>query len=133
MILLVLAWEEREPRIQFCQNAAKAPHVDCLRIRNPKNDFGRPVKPRLYVGVNALIEHAARPIVNYLDSRLVRLLEQNVLRLHIAVDDIVFALKLQGLQDLDREPPHQGELNTLKIVDLDELIQVDREQLKGYD
>jgi len=131
--LLVLAWEEREPRIQLCQNAAKAPHVDCLRVGNAKNDLGRPVKTRLYVCVDALVEHAARPIVNYLDSRLVRLLEQNVFGLHVAVHDVVFALELQRLQDLDREPPHQGKLNALEIVDLDELVQVDRQQLKGDD
>jgi hypothetical protein len=55
----------------------------------------------LNVGVNPLSHEAARAIVDYLNSTFILLFQQNILRLQIAMDQIMVLLVLEGLQDLN--------------------------------
>jgi hypothetical protein len=49
------------------------------------------------------------------------------------VDDLLLFQIFQGLKDLDGEPPDQREGDPHKVVILDELIQVDREEFERDD
>jgi len=104
----VLSREERVASVKFCHDAAKRPHVDARRVRDSHHDLRRSVETRLNICVNTLPLEAAAAIVDNFDSGLVRLLQQNILRLQIAVDDVVIALELERLQDLDGEASDQS-------------------------
>lgn len=86
--LLVLAFtrEEREAGEKLRHDGPKRPHVNRRGVRNTKNDLWRPVEPRLDIGVYPLAHEATAPIVNDLNTRLVLLLQQNILRLQVAMD-----------------------------------------------
>ena len=70
-------------------------------------------------------------VCSYLDSAPALLLEQHVLRLHVAVDDLVPVEQVQALQQRVRELAHQLQREALELVLLDELVQVYAEQLEG--
>lgn len=97
MLGFVLTWKKGVARIQFCHNTAKTPHVNRCCVWNTEDDFGCAVEPRLDVGVYALVLEAAAPVVDYLDSRFVWLLKENVLGFQITMDDCMVALELEGL------------------------------------
>lgn len=67
----------------------------------------------------------------YLDAAASLLLEKNVLRLHVAMDDLVLVESVEALQQRVREPSHQLHAEALELVLLDQLVQVDAEQLEG--
>ena len=48
------------------------------------------------------------------------------------MDDIIVALELQCLQNLNRKPPNELGVHTLEVVGLDELVEVHAEELEGY-
>jgi hypothetical protein len=52
---LRFSWENWYTYIQLNQDAAQAPHVDSGGEWDAQDDLGRSIKPRLNVGVNALI------------------------------------------------------------------------------
>jgi len=62
----IFSRENRLASIQFSHDTAKRPHIDSRRIGNPEDYFGRPVEPRLDIGVDALVLEAATPIVDQL-------------------------------------------------------------------
>jgi len=68
----------------------------------------------------------------YLDATAALLFEQDVLWLEVTVDDSVPAQSLQALQDGVCKLPDQRQTEALKLVALDELIQVHAQQLKGH-
>lgn len=70
--------------------------------------------------------------MSYLDAAASLLLEQDVLRLEVAVDDSVLAQGLQALQDGVRKLPDQWQAEALELVALDKLVQVHAQQLKGH-
>ena len=57
---------------------------------NSKQNLWSPVKPTLNVRVDLLIDKARASKINHLDSRFVSGLKQNVLRLQITMDNVLF-------------------------------------------
>lgn len=55
LLYLIFARKQRISRIQLGQDTAQAPHIDRRAIGKTKNHFWTPVKPRLYVRVDALM------------------------------------------------------------------------------
>lgn len=47
------------------------------------------------------------------------------------MNDIIVALELQCLQNLNRKPPNEPDGHTLEVVGLDELVEVHAEELEG--
>lgn len=91
LLLLVLAGEDGEADEELGDDAPEAPHVDGHGVRQAQDHFRRAVEPALDVRVDLLVLEAARPEVHDLDPRLVRLLQQDVLRLQVAVHDFRLA------------------------------------------
>ena len=71
-----------------------------------------------------MVLEAATSIVNDFDPRLIRLLEQNIFRLQVAMNDSVLPLVFQGLQDLNREPSNQPDRHPPELIVLNKLIEV---------
>ena len=132
LLLLGFAWEQRVPREELGQYAPERPHVYCWLIRNAQNDLRRSVESALDVGVDPFVLEAARAEVNELDAALVGTLQQDVLGLQVAVNDLLLPQKLERLQDLNSESTDERERDALEVVVLNEFVQVDREQLKRY-
>jgi hypothetical protein len=80
-----------------------------------------------------LVLEAATTIVDDFDPRLVRLFEQNVLRLQVAMNDPVLSLVFQSLQDLNGKPSNQPDRHPSELIVLNELIKVYAEKLERYD
>ena len=100
---LILTREEWITCVQLGHNATEGPHVDACCVRDAQDNLRSTVKTTLDIGVNALVLEAATTIVNNFDARLIWLLEKDILRLEIAVDDVVVALKFESLQNLNGE------------------------------
>ena len=107
MLGFVLSWEQWVASVQFCHNAAKRPHVDTSGVGDAEDDLRSPVETTLDICVNALVLEAAATIVDNFDTRLVRLFKKDILRLQITVDNLVVALELERLEDLNRESANQ--------------------------
>lgn len=67
---------------------------------------------------------AARPEVDNLDARFVGLLEKDILRLQVAVNDLSLPQKLQGNENLDREATNRFHIESVVAIPLDELVQI---------
>jgi len=98
LIVLGLAREDGVADVELSHDAAEAPHVDRACVGDAKHDLGGPVEPGLDIGVDPLIYESRGPEVDYLDSRFVRLLQQDVLRLQIAVDYAELLQVLEGVE-----------------------------------
>ena len=68
---------------------------------------------------------------SYLNSAAALLLQEDVLRLHVAVDDLVPVEEVEALQQRVRELADELETEPLELVLLDELVEVDAEELEG--
>ena len=68
---------------------------------------------------------ASRAEIDDLDGRAALLPEQNVFRLHVAVNDVLLEHDPHALEYGVGESPHQVYAEALVVVLLDELIQVD--------
>ena len=68
---------------------------------------------------------------SYLNSAAALLLEEDVLRLHVAVDDLVPVEEVEALQQRVGELADELEAEPLELVLLDELVEVDAEELEG--
>lgn len=51
--------------------------------------------------------------------------EENILRLQVTVNDLVLSHVMQRHQQLNAEPPYQSEGDSLEVVKLQEVIEVD--------
>ena len=49
------------------------------------------------------------------------------------MDHVLVAEELEGLEDLDSKTSYQRQGDTLEVVVLDELVEVDREEFEGDD
>lgn len=132
MFHFIFSWKYREPCVQFSQYASEAPHIYCVCVRYPKYYFRCSIESRLYICIYPLILEAARPKINYFNPRLVRTLQQYVLWLQVTVYHILLLQVLQCLEYLYCKPPYQTQRNSLEIVVLYELIQINRKQFKRY-
>ena len=130
LVVLAFAREDGEPDVQFRHDAPEAPHVDRAGVRNAQHDLRRAVEPALDVGVDALVQEGRAAEVDDLDAALVRLLQQDVLRLQVAVDYLELLQVFQRVQQLNGETTDEVVVKTIEVVDLEELKQVHRQQLK---
>ena len=64
---------------------------------------------------------------SYLNSAAALLLQEDVLRLHVAVDDLVPVEEVEALQQRVGELADELEAEALELVLLDELVEVDAE------
>ena len=64
---------------------------------------------------------------SYLNSAAALLLQEDVLRLHVAVDDLVPVEEVEALQQRVGELADELEAESLELVLLDELVEVDAE------
>ena len=130
LLHLTLTWENWDARIQLNQDAAEAPHVDACRVRDANYNLRCPVEAGLYVRVNPLVGEARGPEVDDFDARLIWTLQQDILWLQVAVDDVLVSEELERLQDLNGEAAYQRKGDALEVVVLDELVKIDREELE---
>lgn len=71
---------------------------------------------------------ARRPEVDDLDGTLRRMLEQNVLRLEIAMNDSMMSKQRERAEDLRGESTDEGRRESSKAVGLDEFVEIDAEK-----
>ena len=67
----------------------------------------------------------------YLNSAPALLLQENILRLHVTVNDLVSEEKVQTLEQGMSKLSDQLQTEPLELVLLDQLVEVDAEQLEG--
>lgn len=95
LLILILPRKHRNSSVQFRQNAASAPDIDTVIIRNAKRDLRRSVIPRLYIRIQSLLLKTARPEIYDFYAGFVVLLQQDVLRLQVTVNNLLVPKKLQ--------------------------------------
>lgn len=130
MIFFVLAWEEWVADGQLIQDAPERPHVNRRVVGDAKHDFRRTVETRLDVCVDFLVFEASTAEVNNFDARLVDFAQQNVLGFEVTVHDVVFPHVVERNEDLNRETFDQTQRKALKVVHLDEVVEVHAQQLE---
>lgn len=130
LLLLVLTGENGEAYVQFVEDAPERPHINGGRISDAHHDLGSTVEARLDVSVELVSLISARSKVNHLDATLVGLSQQDILGLHVAVNNVVFAHVMERDEQLDGEAAHQSDGDTLEVVALDELVQVHRQHFE---
>lgn len=106
--MLTFAGENRVPDYQLCEKTAKRPHIDSCSVRDSKDNLWCSVEARLNVCVNAFILQTGTSVVDHLDSRFARLLQQDILRLQVAMHNSEVLLELEGLQNLNCKPSDQA-------------------------
>ena len=129
---LILPWKDRHSSEQLGQDTASAPSIDVVAIRNSERDFRGSVVSGLNICVNSLILETTRAEVDHLYSRLVVLLQKNVLWLQVAVDYVLLAKELQTHKDLDGEPSDELLIESVVIVPDNQLVKVIAEELEYY-
>lgn len=122
LLVLTFTWKKWEATEHFRNDGTERPHVNSCGVWYAEDDLWRPVESTLDVRIDALAHEARAAIVYQLQSRLVLLLEQNVLRLQVTVHEVVVRLELQRLQNLDCEPPYKVLGNTLEVVLFEEIV-----------
>ena len=105
LVRLVGAAEERLPRVHLHEDAAEGPYVDLRGVPESQEYLRGAVEPGLDVLVHALRGVAAGAEVDDLDRGALRVAEQDVLRLEVAVDHVHVAAaeEGEGPQQLPRE------------------------------
>jgi hypothetical protein len=84
----------------------------------------------LDVRVHLLARVAATPKINDLDSALLFRPQKDVFGFQVAVNDASLLDEVEGLENLDRNPPNKREAEAFEAVLLHEFVEVDRQQLK---
>ena len=72
LVHLILAGEERLPRVHLHEDAAQAPHIDGKVIRDPEQNFRAAIKSTLDILVDTLAQLARGTEVNNFDSTSLR-------------------------------------------------------------
>lgn len=133
MLVLVAAREQNLAGVELVENAAVRPHVDRVRVLDAQDNLRRAVKSRLDVSVDLLGFEAARAEIDDFDANFALLLDENVFRLEVAVDDLVLPHEVQAHHDLYGEVLRELQGNASVLVALDELEQVFSQDLKRQD
>ena len=133
LFFLVFASKDWEADVELVEDASKRPHVDGGRVSDSHHDLRSSIESTLDVSVKLFSFIGSTAEVDHLDATLVRLPQENVLRLHVAVDDVVFFHVVQRHQQLDCEPPDEPSGHSLEVVALDKLVQVHAQHLEGQD
>lgn len=129
LILLVLAGEDGVPRMQFGENAAQTPHINGHVVVHAENHFWRAVKAALDIRVHFFILETARAKINHPNLAFPWMHQQNVFRLQVAVHDACLPHERKTCQHLLRKPPNKQCTEPVKVVGLNELVQIDAQQL----
>jgi hypothetical protein len=131
LVFFVLTYEQGQAGEQLIENAAQRPHVNRWRVSDAKHDLRGSVVARLDVGVvlGSLVGAGAK--IYNLDAHLLRVAQQNILRLEIAVHHIVIPHKVHRHDHLERKSPNNILAQALKVIFLQEVIEVHRQQLEG--
>lgn len=58
------------------------------------------------------------------------MLQQDVFRLQVAVNNFVLAQEVQGIQNLNGEPPNQLDGEPCEFVVFQQIVQIEAQQLK---
>ena len=131
LLSLIRPWEEGEASEELDHDATKGPHVDLLCVgEDAKHYVWCTVEPTLDVGVDDFVLKAATSEVCDGDSALILLFHKNVFGLKIAVNDAKLLQVAQPREQLDGKASNEAVLESLIVIHLDELIEVDRVQLK---
>ena len=133
LLLFVLTCEYWEANVQFVENASQTPHIDGRRVPDAHHDLWCSVEPTLDIGVELVNLVSSTSKVNYFDSTLVWLPQQNILRLHVTVDNVVLLHVVERHEELDCESSHQAHTHSLEVVRLNELVQVHAQHFKAED
>jgi hypothetical protein len=86
----VFPCEDRYSSEAFENNAAQTPHVNGSRVRDAQHNLGGSVESALDVRVVPFLFEATAAEVNQLHLGFVRLPQQNVLRLQVAMHNAKF-------------------------------------------
>lgn len=123
--------EQGQAKEQLDYDTAERPHVDCRRIGKAQKNLWRSVESRLDVGVHCLTLVAGRSKINYLDDRAFEVLQQDVLRFQIAVDEAGLVEQGQAVEQLLSKHTHQGGAKASELVLLDQFVQVDAKEFEN--
>lgn len=126
LLLLVLTREDGISSPKLCENATERPHIDAQAIAAAKNDFRTAVETRLDVGVDLLLFATRAAEIDDSDVGFPGFTKQDVLRLEIAVNDVLLLQQNQTCHHLTREATNEREGKALEVVRADELIKVNR-------
>lgn len=124
LLLLVLAREDGDTRVEFGQNAAKTPHVNWQAIRHAENDFGRSVESGLDICVDLLVFKTAGAKIDDLEFGMQRVPQKNILGLEITVNDLLLLQQVQRAEHLFCEAPDHFEGKATESIGLDKFVEV---------
>lgn len=130
LLLLILAGEDRIPRVQLGQDTPQTPYINRHAVRHAQDHLRRSIETALDIGVDFLVLKAARPKVDCSDFGCHRVDEEDVLRLQITVDDLLRVEEDQCTEHLLGEPTDQFQGEPLEVVRLDKFVQVHPEQFR---
>jgi hypothetical protein len=131
LIVLIFAGENWKTRYEFDEDAAEAPHVDGHAVLGADNNFGRAIKPRLDVRVDALVLVTARAEVNDLHPAAAGMFEENVLGFHVAVNNFIAVEQVQTEKHRMRKFAHKRHAEAFEFVFLQQFVQVDTDHLEN--
>lgn len=82
------------------------------------------VKPALYICIKLFILVSRTTKIDDFDARLVCLPQKYVFGFHVAMHNVVVSQKPKSDQELDSKSPDKRFANTLEIVKLEEVVQI---------
>ena len=109
---------------ELSQNAAETPDVNLVVIAASQDDFGGTVRARLNIAAQVVVDEARAAKVNDLDLTARIRLDQNVLRLQIAVDQLQIMDKAQRVKNLLRDPLQPGDVEVDLFLDFSVVLAV---------
>lgn len=114
----------------FQSLTSEAPHIDRGGVGQAENDLGRPIESALYVGVYGLVLVAGVAEVDHFDRAGALVLEEDIFRFQIAVQDLLVVEQLQALEYGDGKPLDQVHTETLVVVFANQLVHIHAQQLE---
>jgi len=83
--------------MKFSYDTAKTPNVYFSIVWQTENNFRCSIVPALNISIDGLSFKTAGPKVNDLDSRLIHLLQQYVLRFEVSMNYMVLVEKVNAI------------------------------------
>ena len=133
LFFLIFACKDRESNKEFVKNAPKRPHVNCRCVSNTHHDLGCSIETTLNIGVELLVLICSTAEINYLDSTLVTLSQENIFWFHIAMNYVKIFHVVKRHQNLDGKSANKTFWNSLEVVHLYEFVEIHGEHLKAED
>ena len=132
LVLLVPPGQQGLAHHQLRHEAAEAPdvHGGVVAGRHLQDHLRGPVEPALDVAQQPALGVAAGAEVDQFDARQAVLLQQDVFRLQIAVNDLLSVDQTECYRYGVGELPHHPNFHPSELVLLDQLEQVQRHQLE---